>query len=67
MVVDHYIVSYMVGEQEATENAKFVRQSGETDFKVYNLIPYTFASFTIAAEYQGTIGPEVSIGISTSN
>ena len=67
MIVDHYIVSYMSGRQEANESSKFVKQSVETDFKVSNLDPYTFAFFTIVAERQGAIGPKVCIGISTGN
>ena len=67
MGVDHYIVSCMSGRQEANEYDNFVKDSRETDFKVSNLDPYTFVFFTIVAVYQGTIGPEVSVGISTGN
>ena len=67
MGVDHYLVSYISGRQETFESSMFVRGSIETDFMVSNLASYTFLFFTIVAELQGMIGPEVCIGISTGN
>ena len=65
MIVDHYLVSYMSGRQEMNEFVNFVRQSVETEFIISDLDPYTFGLFTIVAEYQGKLGPEVCIGLST--
>ena len=67
MGVDRYIVQYTFGQQETNQFALIVRQSEETYLEVSNLNPYTSAFFTIMAEYQDMIGPEVCIGVSTGN
>ena len=69
MDVDHYYLKYMcVCEGEVGSDFEyFVKERIETEFEVSDLDPCTFTLSMIAAEYQGKIGPEVCIAISTGN
>ena len=67
MDVDQYYVTYTSGWYENSRFEQCVKEAAETEFEVACLEPNTYTLFTIAAQYQGRLGPQVSIGISTSN
>ena len=67
MGVDHYFITYTSGWEEMAKLEHCVKEAADTQLIVAHLDPNTYTLFTIAAEFQGRFGPQVSIGISTSN
>ena len=67
MNVDCYLITYQHGCAETVGFHHPAMENGSTQFVLENLYTKTYTLFTIAAEYQGRIGPKVSIGIFTGN
>ena len=65
MNVDRYFITYQCGWDETVQFHHVAMENVPTQFELANFNPNTYALFTIAAEYQGRIGPTVSIGIFT--
>ena len=64
--VHHYYITYTMGWGETSRFDQLLLEPAETEFEVTSLEPNTYTLITIAAEFQGRFGPQVSIGISTS-
>lgn len=59
MLVDAYYVQYTIGLETSVEEIH------ETEFMLADLSMFTYVLFSIRAEFQGRLGPEVYIGQST--
>ena len=67
MNVDDYFITYQCGWDERVGFHHPATENVPTQFEIANLYPKTYTLFTIAAEYQGKVGPKVSIEIFTGN
>ena len=67
MNVDSYLITYQCGDDETVGFCHPAMENVPSQFVLANFYPKTYTLFTIVAEYQGMIGPKVSIGIFTGN
>ena len=67
MNVDGYFIAYQRGWDETVLFHHPATENVPTQFEIANLYPKTYTLFTIAAEYQGKVGPKVSVKIFTGN
>ena len=67
MDVDHYIIKCRYRFNQATTDAPFSIKTTETRLNLSTVNQYTDMFLTIAAVFQGRIGPEVMIVICTGN
>ena len=67
MDVDHYYIKCTCRLNKTTTIDLLFTKTTRTEIEVSKLNSYIDAFFTVAAEYQGKIGPEVVIGIHIGN
>ena len=67
MDVDYYHIKCLLRLNEKTKIELFCTKVTKTEIELSKLNSYIDALFTVVAEYQGRIGPEVIIGITMGN
>ena len=67
MDVEHYFITVLSTLNEGYGNPVCVVKTIQTEIEFYDFEPQTNVLFTIVAEYQGRVGPKVTIGTVTGN